>query len=174
MALILVLAVGVVAYHVGWLTSEVEPGAPAPPAEALSAEEQAYYEYVAPRLRYAAAEARYLADLGEQRSRNILELQEHRNTLTTLLREIARYTEEHAVPERFAEVDAAFREGAAIATLAMRDAVEAFTSFEFARFGEIVPRFREGAERLDLAAQRLEALGGVPVATPDNSLSVPV
>jgi hypothetical protein len=167
--LLLGCVVVIIGYQAGWFTSELDPD-PAPTAAvSLTDEERAYYDYIAPRLRQAAAEASYLADLGEQRSRNILELQQHRDTLSALLSEIGQYSEDHGVPERFTGVDQAFREGAAISTLAMRDAIEVFTSFDFAQFADIVPRFREGADQLALATQRLDELGGGAVsATPSS------
>src|SRR4051812_44485003 len=64
---------------------EVHPGTPPPAAAALTPDEKAYYDYVAPRLHDLIAELRLLAQLGGQKSRNIIVLQRHYTRASDLI-----------------------------------------------------------------------------------------
>jgi hypothetical protein len=168
------LAGVVIAFDRGWLgDSEVDVGTPPPAATALSAEEQAYYDYVAPRLRELAAQARALARLGEEKSRDLFQIQARGDRLDELISEIAAYGREHGIPPRFAGAAAGFAEGARLVRQAMDESHAGFTRFDWDRVAAAVPVFLEGADRLDTAAAELERLGGATpvagVATPTGS-----
>jgi hypothetical protein len=166
-ALVLVLAMSgaVVAIDRGWFGEtevEVSPGAPGAPI--LTAEERAYYEYVTPRLRELAAQARELARLGEEKSRDLFEIQARGARLDELVDEIAAFGRAHGIPARFAPVGAGFAEGARLARQGMEESRRGFATFDWDRVAAAVPIFLAGADRLDLAAAELERLGGA--ATP--------
>ncbi len=139
---------------------DVDPGTPVPVADTLTSEERGYYAYAAPRLRSMAAEARFLADLGATRSRDLPEIQAHGESLTVLIAELVDYAESNGVPGRFEAAHRAFREGAGLATRAMRASREGLARFDFGQVATAVPVFEEGAARLEAAVSALESAGG--------------
>jgi hypothetical protein len=155
------IAGAALAFERGWLgEADVEVGTPPAAAPELTAEEVAYYDYVAPRLRELAAQARELARLGEEKSRNLIEIQARGRRLDELVDEIAAYGREHGIPARFAAVAAGFAEGARLTGQAMEESQSGFRSFDWGRVAAAVPVFLDGADRLDAAAVELERLGG--------------
>lgn len=161
LVLIFGVALAALALDRGWLSdAEVEEGTPPPSAPELTAEERAYYDYAAPRLRELAAQARELARLGEEKSRNILEIQARGRRLEELIDEIAAYGREHGIPARFTGVAAGFAEGARLTRQAMEESQGGFRTFDWDRVARAVPVFLDGADRLDEAAAELERLGG--------------
>jgi hypothetical protein len=153
------------AFERGWLgQADVEVGTPPAAAPELTAEEVAYYDYVAPRLRELAAQARELARLGEEKSRNLFEIQVRGRRLNELVDEIAAYGREHGIPARFAGVAAGFAEGARLTRQAMEESQAGMRTFDWDRVATAVPVFLDGADRLEAAAVELERLGGA--ATP--------
>jgi imidazolonepropionase-like amidohydrolase len=165
------LALGLVLVAVadrgGWFeVVDVEPGTPPAAIPVLAADERAYYDYVAPRLRELSAEARFLGRLGAERSRDLPEIRRHGDRLTALLGEVTAYTRAYGVPARFAATDAAFREGAGLAVRAMAASREGLARFDFARVAEAVPLFDAGAAKLAEASALVEAEGGAFPASP--------
>jgi hypothetical protein len=157
-----------IALDLGWLgNSDVDSGTPLPAAPQLTTDEQAYYAYVAPRLRELAAQARELARLGEEKSRDIFEIRARGERLDDLIDEIAAYGRDHGIPPRFSGPAAGFAEGARLVRQAMNESQAGFTRFDWDRVAAAVPVFLDGADRLDAAAAELEALGGAtPAAIP--------
>jgi hypothetical protein len=88
---------------------------------------------IAPRLHALAVETRALADLGRQKSRNLLQLQAHGERATALAREITAYGDEHGVPTRFVSAHTSFRAGAAQTAQGMTEARQGFVRFDWER-----------------------------------------
>lgn len=161
------LALVAVADRGGWFDAEgIEPGTPPAAVPMLAADERAYYDYAAPRLRELSAEARFLGRLGAERSRDLPELRRHGDRLTALLGEVTAYTRAYGVPARFVAADASFREGAGLAVRAMTASREGLARLDFARVAEAVPLFDAGAAKLDEASALVEAQGGALPASP--------
>ena len=172
----LLVASAAFAFERGWLgEADVEVGTPPAAAPELTAEELAYYEYVAPRLRELAAQARELAHLGEEKSRNLLEIQARGRRLDELIDEVAAYGRDHGIPARFAGVAAGFAEGARLTRRAMDESQAGFRTFAWDRVAAAVPIFLDGADRLEAAAVELEQVGGAgsPPASPDVARAMP-
>jgi hypothetical protein len=126
----------------------------------LSAAETAFYAYVAPRLHALAGETRALADLGRQKSRNLLQLQAHGERATDLTGEITAYGDVHGVPTRFAGANTAFRAGAAQTVRGMAEARQGFVRFDWERVARATDLFVAGAAELDRATRDLDAAVG--------------
>lgn len=133
----------------------VDVGTPAPAVVALTADERAYHDQIAPRLVELAAQTRALADLGAERSRNLLAIQRGHDRVETLLGEIDRYHASHGVPERFRDAGIAYREGAARAREGMAEAQAGFRRFDWDRVGRATAIFAAGAQTLEEAVAAL-------------------
>ena len=144
---------------------EVHPGTPPPAAAALTPDEKAYYDYVAPRLHDLIAELRLLAQLGGQKSRNVIVLQRHYTRASDLIDEIQTYQAGHPLPARFAPAATPLAVGVAQVQTAMSDAESAFFKFQFAKLGDLLAKFDGGADTVNQAVTLLDQLGGgTPVA----------
>jgi hypothetical protein len=165
---VVVVSIGVAWAARDWLWDEdVTIEAPPSPEIMLTDEEQSYYEYVSPRLRALAGEARMLAAMGAERNRNLFELQARGDNVATLIGEINAFVESNGVPERFGPVMATYREGAVKARQGMDEARQGFMRFDWDRVGTAVPLFTEGADTIDRAADEMdEAVGVERPATP--------
>ncbi len=141
------------------------------PDDSLSADERAAYEYLAPRLHELAAQARELARLGQERSRNIFDLQAHTGRLAALADEIDSYVVANGTPARFQLALASYEEGIRLARRAIDEAQRAILSADWDRLERVVAVFTAGAEELEDAALRLDIEGGA--ATPAAQESMP-
>jgi hypothetical protein len=112
-----------------------------------------------------AAQARELARLGEEKSRDLFQIQARGARLDELIEEIAAYGRANGIPDRFAAVGAGFAEGARLTRQAMEESRRGFARFDWDRVAAAVPIFLAGADRLDQAVADLERLGAAtPVA----------
>jgi hypothetical protein len=143
----------------------VHPGTPPPAAAALTPDEKAYYDYVAPKLHDLIAELHLLAQLGGQKSRNIIVLERHYTRASDLIDEIQTYQAGHPLPARFAPAATPLAAGVAQVQTAMAGAESAFLKFQFAKLGDLLAQFDGGAETVNQAVTLLDQLGGgTPVA----------
>jgi hypothetical protein len=170
--LIALVVIGVGVYEaVGVIRGpEVHPGTPPPAAAALTPDEKAYYDYVAPRLHDLIAELRLLAQLGGQKSRNIIVLQRHYTRASDLIDEIQTYQAQHPLPNRFAPAATPLAAGVAQVQTAMSNAESAFFKFQFAKLGDLLNQFNGGADTVNQAVTLLDQLGG---GTPVSSYATP-
>lgn len=143
----------------------VHPGTPPPAAAALTPDEKAYYDYVAPRLHDLVAELNLLAAMGSQKSRNIIVLERHYTRASDLIDEIQKYQASHPLPDRFAPAATPLAAGVAEVNSAMSNAESAFYKLQFAKLGPLLAEFKGGAATIDEAVTLLDQLGGgSPVA----------
>lgn len=144
--------------------------ATAPAEVRLSPAETAFFAYVAPRLHALAGETHALADLGQRKSRNLLQLQAHGERATELTGEITAYGDTHGIPPRFAGAQTAFRAGAAQTVRGMAEARQGFVRLDWDRVARATDIFVGGAANLDRAVRELDAAvganGRTMVATP--------
>lgn len=166
--LVVVLAVLAVVAAAGYAylaarptTAPLDQSLATPPDEVrLSPAETAFFAYVAPRLHALAGETHALADLGQKKSRNLLQLQSHGERATALAREITAFGTERGVPPRFASAHTAFRAGAAQTVRGMTEARQGFVRFDWDRVAKATDIFVDGAATLDAAARQLDAAVG--------------
>jgi len=150
----------------GMLDTKPVAGTPPPAAPALTANERAYYAYVAPRLRQIVAETQTLSKLGAERSRNVFALEGGYNRVNSLIGEIQSYDRTHPVPPRFAAGHAAYTAGAATIQRAMKDAQTAFFHFDWNQLNKELAVFNQGGAQVGQAVQLFDREGGQPVAQP--------
>ncbi len=158
---LLCLALLAVAYFAlqGFLAASIDPGTPPPGVPALTADERAYYDFVAPRLRELSAETHALRDAAASKSRNLVDIRVRGERVRTLVREINGYIEKAGTPARFAVAAVAYRAGAEDAVVAMREAQQGFLRLDWDRVATAVPRFSDGTEQFDAAIAEIERTG---------------
>lgn len=143
----------------------VHPGTPPPAAAALTPDEKAYYDYVAPRLHDLVAELNLLAGMGSQKSRNIIVLERHYTRASDLIDQIQKYQASHPLPARFSPAATPLAAGIAEVNASMSNAESAFYKLQFAKLGALLAEFKGGAATIDEAVTLLDQLGGgTPVA----------
>jgi hypothetical protein len=158
----------VVMQRAGWLgDDEVEVGTVPAAAVDLSPRERAYYDFVAPRLRELSAQARELATLGQEKSRDLLAIRAHGDRLNELGDELDAFILANGTPDRFATVETGYRKGISLARRGMQEAQRGFLTFDWDRVARAVPVFVAGAERLETTVSDLDVAGGM--ATPSSS-----
>lgn len=149
---------------------DAEPKPSTSPPPGLSADEQAFYAFVAPRLARISAESEELVDLAEERSRNLLELQTRGERIDEGAQEIDDYVSAHGVPDRFAAAHHQYRQGIAGIRAGMEEARTGFLRFDWDRVAAAVDRFTEGADDLAAALEALHRAAGVePQPSPRSS-----
>jgi hypothetical protein len=133
-------------------------------APSLTGEGSRLYETISRPMRVAAAESTLLAELGEARSRNVIEIRTRTERLSDALAEIDRALETEPIPEVYQPVVSEYREAAAAVRATIADAGQAFASFDFPALREAVAGFRKGADALVSTTRELDAVAGI--ATP--------
>jgi hypothetical protein len=126
----------------------------------LSADEQAFYSFVSPRLATISAESDRLVQLAEGRSRNLLELQTRGGRIDEGARAIDGYVSDHGVPPRFDEAFTQYRRGIGAIRYGIGEARSGFLNFDWDRVAGAVDEFSEGAADLSHAFETLQAAGG--------------
>jgi hypothetical protein len=144
-----------------------------PPAVGLTPDEQAYYDYVAPRSHQLIAELHLLADMGRQQSHNVIVLERHYNATSKLIDEIQQYQAQHGVPARFAPAATPLAAGIARVQFAMTNAQSAFLSLQFSKLGPLLEQFETGADIVDQSVNMLDAAGGRPSQSPATPTLTP-
>ena len=143
-----------------------EQGTPAPvpaaasPAPDLSPEERAFYRALAPRLLALAAETEELARLGEERSRNLVELSRRSNRVSSIIAALDDVLAAAPPPARFArqagEAEANIREIEGGVTAA----TDAFRGFDWDALGAAVARFSAASDNIARIAADMQTTAG--------------
>lgn len=144
----------------------VDPGTPLPLADGFDAQEQAFYEYVAPRLRVVVAEAKVLVNLGQSRSRNIFELRRRGDRVETVSQGLDRFLADQEIPARFLSAISTYEAGIAAVRSAVASTRSALGSFDWESLERAVDVMAGGTEQLKRAQQLLEAEAGAQAGTP--------
>lgn len=172
---ILLLALGAVSAYAarGRIEESVAPPAPGatpPPAEAeLTTEESDFYRFVGPRLGVLSAESAKLAELGEARTRDLLELQVRANRIDDVSRQIDGYVATRAVPPRFQPVIDRYDAAITDARQGIDATEAAFRRFDWDGVAAGLAVFERGARGLDDAYSTIRAAAGDDRSTPDAS-----
>lgn len=126
----------------------------------LTVDEQAYYEYVAPRLNALVEEVSATREMVEGKSRDILALTRSGTVIETLTSEIRAYGDEHGVPDRFADVHTRILAASDTVTSAFDAARTALRTFNFSGMSDLVTEFGAAADEFTASQQELESLAG--------------
>lgn len=124
----------------------------------LTVDEEAYYEYVAPRLDMLVVEVDSTREMVEAKSRDIMALTRAGTVIETLTDEIATYGEENGVPPKFADVHTRILEASATVNLTFEEARTALRTFNFSGMADLVDGFGEAADEFTASRNELHAL----------------
>lgn len=127
-------------------------------SQTLSVDEEAYYEYVSPRLDRLVTEVTATEKMVEEKSRDIVSLTRAGNVIDTLTSEIRTYGEENGVPELFADVHEQILSASDVVTDTFDQARAALRSFDFSQMSSLVDGFGEAADQFSESQTQLEAL----------------
>lgn len=125
---------------------------------ALSLDEEAYYEYVAPRLDSLVTEVNATRDMVESKSRDILSLTRAGSVIETLTGEIKAYGDENGVPEKFADVHSRILAASDTVNFTFDQARAALRTFNFSGMTELVSGFGLAADEFTASRDELHAL----------------
>ena len=141
-------------------------GTPVVASNGMTVEEQAFYDYVVPRMLSVSAEAQVLAKLGQEKSRNIMELQTRGNRLDDYTAEIEEYIGLHTVPARFTSNMSLFFQGVGDLKSAMANSKNGMVSFNWNLVAQQIEVFDRGAANVKSATDLTQksALSASPVA----------
>lgn len=154
-ALLLASSIGVMVSTANDIDLRVASG-----AHGLSAEENAYYEYVAPRLDRLVVEIDEVVQMVDGRSRDILALTISGNRIEELTRDITEYGEQNGVPSRFRDIHLAIVDATETATYTFDQARQALRTLNFSRMTGLVQDFQAAADGLYWADEELERIAG--------------
>jgi hypothetical protein len=126
----------------------------------LTEEENAYYEYVAPRLDRLVVEVDDVVVMVEKKSRDILTLTISGNRIETLTSEITAFGESNGVPERFQDVHNQIVSATDTTTYTFAQAREALKSFDFSQMSSLVTGFQDAANELHDAQHEMNTVAG--------------
>lgn len=124
----------------------------------LSVDEEAYYEYVAPRLDRLVIEVGTTRDMVEKKSRDILQLTRSGEVIETLTGEIREYGESNPVPEKFADVHARILAASDTVNFTFEEARNALRTFNFSGMSDLVVGFSDAADEFAASSIDLHAL----------------
>lgn len=153
---LLILIGGIVTATVALQTVEVEE-IDVDVAE-LTVDEEAYYEYVAPRLDMLVIEVDATREMVETKSRDIMALTRAGTVIETLTDEIATYGEEHGVPDKFADVHAKILAASDTVNYTFAQAKTALRTFNFSGMSDLVVGFSEAADAFTASRDDIQAL----------------
>lgn len=124
----------------------------------LSLDEEAYYEFVAPRLDRLVVEVGATREMVETKSRDIVALTRAGSTIDTLSGEIRTYGEEHGVPAKFAQVHTRILSASDTVTHTFDEARTALRTFNFSGMSELVVGFTAASDEFITCQTDLAAL----------------
>lgn len=124
----------------------------------LSLDEEAYYEFVSPRLDRLVVEVSATREMVETKSRDIVALTRAGSTIDTLTEEIRTYGEENGVPPKFAEVHARMLSASTTVTHTFDEARTALRTFNFSGMSALVVGFTEASDEFIACQSDLAAL----------------
>lgn len=124
----------------------------------LTVDEEAYYEYVAPRLELLVVEVEATREMVETKSRDILALTRAGTVIETLTGEIRTYGEENGVPAKFADVHVEILEASRTVNFTFEEARTALRTFNFSGMSDLVVGFGDAADAFTSSRNELNAL----------------
>lgn len=124
----------------------------------LSLDEEAYYEYVSPRLDRLVVEVDLTREMVETKSRDIVALTRAGNVIDTLTDEIRTYGEDNGVPPRFAELHSRLMDASTTVTTTFDEARTALRTFDFSGMSDLVVGFTAAADEFNACQEDLAAL----------------
>lgn len=158
-----VLIIAVLAAGVTLGSSQRLKDAIAPPAtvfiatpETRTAEEQRYLDAILPLAERLIGEGRSLAELGQSRSRNILELRTRTERFRAAADEVTRIEGSIGVPARMRPFSTSLNDGMASALVAIDDAEDAVLRFDWDRVQVGVSAFAASIEVIATAIGNVE------------------
>lgn len=154
--LVLVLVGGIVTATVALQTVDVDEIDIA--STGLTVDEEAYYEYVAPRLDRLVTEVNATREMVETKSRDIMALTRSGNVIETLTAEISAYGDENGVPEKFADVHSRILEASDTVNTTFDGARKALRTFDFSGMSDLVVGFTGAADEFAACSVDLHAL----------------
>lgn len=147
-------------------------GSPLAEPEHVSAEERAFYAYVGPRLDNLVAEGNVLAELGAQRSRNLVELKVRSDRVSELGDQIDAFLASTPIPPRLQPFVDRYREAMTRVRQGMDDAKAGVVRFDWNAVATGLDLFSSGVDDLADAGEQLRSIVA-PGATP-SPRSMPV
>jgi hypothetical protein len=131
-------------------------GTPAIAISSMTSEEQAFYDFVVPRMLSVSAEAQVLAKLGQEKSRNVLELQTRGNRMDDYTKQINNYVGMHPVPARFKPSMTLFYQGVGELKSAMTNSKKGMVTFDWNLVAQQVDVFDQGAAKVKTATDQIQ------------------
>jgi hypothetical protein len=128
--------------------------------EGLTPAENAYYEFVAPRLDRLVVEVDDVVVMVERKSRDILALTIAGNRIESITGEIMGFGETNGVPDRFLSIHRQITGATDTATYTFAQAREALKSFDFSHMSSLVTGFQTAADELHDAQRELNSIAG--------------
>lgn len=124
----------------------------------LSVDEEAYYEYVSPRLERLVTEVAVTREMVETKSRDIVALTRAGSIIDTLTTDIRGYGEANGVPSKFSDVHARILEASDTVIYTFDEARTALRTFNFSAMSGLVVGFGNAADAFVACQDDLEAL----------------
>lgn len=124
----------------------------------VTVDEEAYYEYVAPRLETLVVEVDATREMVETKSRDIIALTRAGNVIETLTGEIRAYGEENGVPEKFQELHTRILSASDTVNATFEDARTAMRTFNFSGMSALVDGFGKAADEFTACNDEMKAI----------------
>lgn len=124
----------------------------------LSVDEEAYYEYVAPRLEMLVTEVDATREMVETKSRDIMSLTRAGTVIETLTGEIREYGITNVVPEKFEDVHERILKASGTVNATFDEARTALRTFNFSSMSGLVVGFTGAADEFTACNNDLHAL----------------
>lgn len=124
----------------------------------LTIDEEAYYEYVAPRLEMLVTEVDATREMVETKSRDIMALTRAGTVIETLTSEIQVYGDENGVPPKFAEVHDQILDASDTVNFTFGEARTALRTFNFSGMSDLVVGFTDAADAFTASRDELNTL----------------
>ena len=135
---------------------------PASRDDSLTAAEQAYLEFMVPRLDRLIDEATAVSSLVDERSRNIFALRGYGNRMTALTTDILEWDDGNEVPESFLASHGLLLRTAEELQALIGEAQAALLRFDFAGVGDMIPRFESAISSAQAVRDALPPAAGSP------------
>lgn len=156
---LLVIFGGLVTFLIAFQTVEVLPVQI--DGKLLSLDEQAYYEYVAPRLDMLVTEVSATRVMVESKSRDLISLTRAGNIIETLTGEITAYGEEHGVPPRFADVHTRIVAVSDVVNKTFDQAHKSLKTFNFSGMRDLVGSFGKADDEFTAIQAEMQEIAGI-------------
>lgn len=158
-----IVCLGAVMTLVGSLESspKLEP-VPVAQELSLTSAEQGYLAFIAPRLDRLIVETTSASSLVDERSRNIIALRGHGNRITVLTTDIIGWDDDKEVPAEFLASHELLLTTAGQLNALIDEAEGALLRFDFARMGDMIPRFDSAVAAAQRVRNTLPLAGDSP------------